>query len=120
MKLADIRKAEKGVRKEAAIKVWKTRRNKSKVCAPDKDKFGLKLFKQLIDHLWKNRELLFNKNFLFDYPDYAGLPKQVSQKLTSTVVDVIQEIFYYQNQTKFIKKSQLEQALKRALFLLAD
>jgi hypothetical protein len=93
---------------------------KNKVCAPDKDKFGLKLFKQLVDHLWKNRELLFNKNFLFDYPDYAGLPKQISQKLTTIAIDIIQEIFYYQNQAKFTQKSQLEKALKRALFPLAD
>lgn len=33
----------------------------------------------------------FEVDYKFDYPDYAGLPKSISSKLTSDAVDAIQE-----------------------------
>lgn len=55
----------------------------------------------LIEYLWKHRkELMANAEYDsnygipyidFDYPDYGGLPKKISNRLYSSHVDIIQE-----------------------------
>lgn len=40
--------------------------------------------------LFENREDLYNMSIEFDYPDYAGMPKKLSKKLTGDIVDNIQ------------------------------
>ena len=47
-------------------------------------------FELLIDALWKNKSQMM-KNENFDFPDYGGLPKNISNKLTSEHVDFLQE-----------------------------
>jgi hypothetical protein len=44
----------------------------------------------LVDALWKNKSQMM-KDRSFDYPDYGGLPKDVSDQLTSEHVDFLQE-----------------------------
>lgn len=55
-------------------------------------------FSEMVDVLWDNRaELTYppenqdDPDNTFDYPNYGGLPKRISNKLQSDTVDMIQE-----------------------------
>lgn len=50
-----------------------------------------KAFIQAIDYLNSHKEC--RKYSEFDYPDYAGLPKEISHKLYSDEVDYIQDLW---------------------------
>lgn len=45
---------------------------------------------EMIDYFWEQRAQIVNEDFVFDYPDYGGLPKRISNKLYSDLVDVLQ------------------------------
>ena len=47
--------------------------------------------KKITTHIWKNRKS--KKYYVFDYPDYNGLPKKLSNTLSSEAVDVIQDMW---------------------------
>lgn len=58
------------------------------------DPYGIKLFEQLVDELWKTRDQWQIKDGFvgeidFDYPDYGGIPKRLSNRLSSEIVDQI-------------------------------
>lgn len=45
-------------------------------------------------YLWDNRQQIVENYTVFDYPDYGGLPKELSDGLSPDTVDAIQqEIF---------------------------
>lgn len=62
-------------------------------------------FEPLVEHLWGMRAQVLCKEedqeFNFDYPDYGGLPKKISNKLSSEIVDVIQDelLSWHENNT---------------------
>lgn len=84
------------------------------------DKYGIGVFEEVVDHLWKNRKLLDNPDYCFCDPDYAGLPDRIVRKLNSDAVDAIWWVFRLDNASQFTRKGQLEKALRSALFLLAE
>ena len=86
------------------------------------DKYGVQIFEDMIEFLWSNRENLkadkIDGHYYFDYPNYGGLPKRISNKLSSEVVDRMQELLYdldylFQNKLRFRK------LMRESLFLLA-
>jgi hypothetical protein len=83
------------------------------------EKYGIITLKEIVNHLWKNRELLDDPEFCFCDPDYAGLPDRIARKLNEDVVDVIWWIFRPENARQLVRKQSLEKALREALFLLA-
>jgi len=52
------------------------------------------------EYLWQNRKDLNTEDKVFDYPDYGGLPKRCSGRLTSGTVDWIQEEAPFDGMTK--------------------
>ena len=55
------------------------------------------------DYLWENRKVLNkegDEGWVFDYPDYGGLPKRCAMKLSSGTVDWIQENAPFDGMTK--------------------
>lgn len=62
----------------------------------------------LIDALWKNKSQMI-KDRSFDYPDYGGLPKNISDQLPPGVVDILQDsvisfLESYRTKKQFAKK----------------
>ena len=49
-------------------------------------------FEEFVDALWDNRSTLRNRENVFDYPDYGGLPPKIYSKLSPDTVDVIQDL----------------------------
>lgn len=83
------------------------------------DTYGIKTFEEMIDILWKNRKQTFDKEYIFDFPEYGGLPKKIANKLASDVVDIIQ-VFYSADMIKDFKtKTQFRNVLKEQLFLMS-
>lgn len=70
-------------------------------------------FVEAANWLWENRKAI--KAYDFDYPDYGGMPKLLSKKLSSDFVDAIQDIVY-QDPTYL---SMLRSKRKFILILLA-
>lgn len=69
----------------------------------------------MIDHLWDVKKKLAEEDFYFEYPYYAGLPKKISNQLTSDVVDILQEELFLwlensKTKTQFAKKLSLQLA----------
>lgn len=54
-----------------------------------------KNLQQAVDWLWNNRKQLKKQmdeiGIDFDFPDYAGMPKRIHNKLTPRQVDLIQD-----------------------------
>ena len=53
-------------------------------------------FQKITDGIWQNRNSFFDKNegvVEFDYPDYGGLPIDVTSKLSPESVDAMQSIW---------------------------
>ena len=55
------------------------------------DRFAERHFDEITDFLWKNRKRIIDERF--DYTDYGGLPKRLSDKLSSDFVEAAQEAF---------------------------
>lgn len=50
----------------------------------------------MINHFWGNKqEILNNKDYNFDFPDYGGLPTSTYSKLLAHHVDLIQTDLMY-------------------------
>lgn len=65
-------------------------------------------FEKLIDALWKNKSQMM-KDKSFDYPDYGGLPKNVSSQLTPEHIVFLQEhiinlLGSYRTKTQFARR----------------
>lgn len=45
---------------------------------------------EMIDHFWAQRNKILDEDFEIDYPDYGGLPRRISGKLSVDLVDAIQ------------------------------
>ncbi len=45
----------------------------------------------MLEHFWNVRRKIISGEIDFEYSDYGGLPKRISNKLPSEMVDVIQE-----------------------------
>jgi len=89
------------------------------------DKYGVKLFEELVDSLWARRKLLLKEakkdpdvDGWFGYPDYWGIPKRVKIQLGSEAVDRIQWITDMTFDCQ-ITKAQFKKDLRHSLFLLA-
>ena len=54
---------------------------------------GSKVYQQAVSWLLKNKEAI-DKSEYFDYPDYWGMPKEISYQLSSDEVDAIQAVVY--------------------------
>lgn len=77
-----------------------------------------KWFSESVEFLWKNRKDLAEKYThknepdyeMFDYPDYAGMPKKLSRRLSGDFVDVVQSVWSdllddnFKTKNKFIKE----------------
>ena len=50
-----------------------------------------KWFEYSVDYLWNNRKEITKQFEYFDYPDYAGIKKSISNRLYGDSVDVIQK-----------------------------
>ena len=83
------------------------------------EKYGITALTEIVNHLWKNRKLLDDPEFYFDYPDYADLPDRIVRKLSPDAVDIVQSIFHPANAKQFVRKQSLEKALREGLFLLS-
>lgn len=62
----------------------------------------------LIDAFWKNKSQMM-KDKSFDFPDYGGLPKDISKHLTPEHVDFLQEniiniLGSYRTKTQFARR----------------
>jgi hypothetical protein len=83
------------------------------------DKYRVKLFEEMSELLWKNRSKLeVEEDYIdFGYPDYGGLPKRITRKLSSSAVDQIQWAvgFYEPGRTT---KAQFIKVLREHLFIL--
>lgn len=75
-------------------------------------KYDIKEFtsaNEAIDWLNKNKYIITKEYYEFDYPDYGGLPKKISNRLTSEAVDYIQEWTYdwnWTNEKEELKKNR--------------
>ena len=65
------------------------------------DRWAEKHFDEIINFLWANRKRLLAEieksefhDSIFDEPDYCGLPKKLSNKLSTDFVDAIQQAIY--------------------------
>lgn len=85
-----------------------------------KDEFGIKYFEDIVDAIWDKREVMKNEDFYFDYPDYAGISKRIAGKLSSDVVDIIQERCNPFAMREMKRKTSLRNELKECFFLLGD
>lgn len=79
-------------------------------------KYGIYLFEELVWHLWEHRKDIIASDFEFNYPDYAGLPKRISNRLSGDVVDTIQETLKTYGMSIMRRKRSLGRALRIALF----
>lgn len=53
---------------------------------------------------------------LFDYPDYAGLPKKIVNQLSPEAVDAMQYVL----QESFVRKRDFSRAYKKTLIDLGE
>lgn len=74
----------------------------------------------MVDFLWSNRKNLLNEynEWEFDYPNYGGLPKKISNKLSGEAVDRIQNLFQFPDRLN--TKAKFRSEMRDALFLLAS
>jgi hypothetical protein len=77
---------------------------------------GPKTFKAIVDHLFPIRKEFFAQRPSggsrdFDYPDYGGLPKRISNRLSSEAVDALQSIL----DMKFLNKRDFAKTYKQSL-----
>ena len=82
-----------------------------------------KVLNEIVDRLFPIRETLIEReengwdnNILFDYPDYGGLPKRISYKLSPEAVDAMQQILY----NKYSRKRDFKKAYEEELFYLGE
>ena len=89
-----------------------------------------KMFKIIIDHLFPIREKFHDRDDydngcwidgdVFDYPDYGGLPKNISNRLSSEAVDAMQSIICngFERKRDFAKayKDRLEELGEKIRF----
>lgn len=82
------------------------------------DEFGIQMFEDIVNCLWRNREQCVD-DYVFDFPEYGGLPTRIANKISSQAVDTIQELYspHYMSQIK--RKSTFRKLLKDELFILA-
>lgn len=74
---------------------------------------GPKSFQRIVDHVFPTRKL-YNKegeDLQWDYPDYGGLPKNISDTLSSEAVDAMQDII----QDSFKRKRDFARAYRDRL-----
>lgn len=86
-----------------------------------KDKYGVKLFEEMVEILWKNRNAELRDEtygYNFDYPDYGGLPKRISNRLSGEAVDRIQDELCFPDDL-FKSKAVFKRKMRELLFLLA-
>lgn len=99
---------------------------------------GRKTFDLIVDHLWKDRKkyipgsswsyscdryrkplnILGTDCLVFDYPDYSGLSKKISSRLSCEFVDAIQDCLV--NSKDFFRKKQWSKDLEERLWELGE
>jgi len=70
---------------------------------------------EVIDFLWKNRKKILDEKLYpdgFEFPDYGGLPKKTSNKLSGDFVDAIQAAFYELRENDKTTKPQFAKMCK--------
>lgn len=45
---------------------------------------------EMVDHFWSHKKEVLDDAYVFDYPDYGGLPKRISNRLYGDLVDSLQ------------------------------
>lgn len=84
-----------------------------------------KTFTKAVDYLWNNRKELKKKFYnkdepkpweyqVFDYPDYYGMPKRISNKLDGDFVDALQRNTYLLLKGEFKTKKEFIKELLEA------
>lgn len=79
---------------------------------------GKKTFDYVVNHIWKIRVQFDAPNFYFDYPNYVGLPKRYSSRLSSEFVDAIQDCTFHLGD--FTRKRSWARYLRQRLFDLGE
>jgi hypothetical protein len=78
---------------------------------------GPKTFNRIIDHIFpKRKEYWGLYGDMFDYPDYAGLPKKISNTLSPEAVDAMQEVLG----EHFTKRRDFARAYRATLIDLGE
>ena len=80
-------------------------------------------FNNLVDHVWEHRKYYYEYpvDYLFDYPNYGNLPREISNGLTPEAVDAMQYIWEdFAVECSIKTKSQFRSTLKRQLRELGE
>lgn len=82
-----------------------------------------KQFDEIINRIFPIRNILvvssddpYGPFVIFDYPNYGGLPKRLSNTLSPEAVDAMQVILH----TKYIRKRDFAKAYKDQLFYYGE
>jgi hypothetical protein len=78
---------------------------------------GPKTFKRIIDHVFQTRkEYVGMWGARWDYPDYGGLPKSISYRLSPEAVDAMQNVI----QIVYSRKRDFARAYRKELRELGE
>jgi len=82
------------------------------------NKMGKKTFLRIVDHIFPIRKkFLEDFDEVFDYPDYGGLPKKISNSLSPEAVDAMQ---YILDGCKFSSKRDFARAYRNRLLEIGE
>lgn len=78
---------------------------------------GPKTFQKIIDHVYPVRKKYWGFwGDQWDFPDYGGLPKSISMRLSPEAVDAMQDILHY----TYSRKRDFARAYKNRLKELGE
>jgi hypothetical protein len=79
---------------------------------------GPKTFIEIVNHVYptRNKYAFAGGDEQWDFPDYGGLPKRISNTLSSEAVDAMQDII----QSSYSRKRDFVKAYKERLFELGE
>jgi len=78
---------------------------------------GPKTFEKIVNHIYPIRKSLVYPDGVFDYPEYGGLPKRISNNLSPEAVDAMQDVLFdlEGNLSFYKRKYQFRSAYKERL-----